>query len=146
MIKVRINQKISELLDAENQSKPSVLVCVTGQRSCERLIRQGATLAEQSDMDLLVLSVQPKDTKHCKDAEALEYLFAIALQYNAQMSVYFSNDKLHSANAFIRRQNVSRFVVGVPHKKGDFVRNLMETYPDIPIGIVESSQSEMAAV
>ena len=146
MIKMRVNRQVSELIAAEREARPCVLVCVTGQRSCERLIRQGAAFAAQEKLDLLVLSVQPNDVKSRRDAEALEYLFTVAMQNNAQMSVYFSNDRLRSANAFIRRQNVARFVVGVPHERGDFVRNLMEGYPSVPLAIVESNQSEMAAV
>lgn len=146
MIKMRVNRQVSDLLTAEKEARPSVLVCVTGQRSCERLIEQGADIAAQENMELLVLSVQPNDVKHQRDGEALEYLFTAAMNNNAQMSVYFSNDKLRSANAFIRRQNVSRFVVGVPHERGNFVRNLMESFPSVPVAIVENNESEMAAV
>ena len=146
MIKMRVNRQVGDLLASEREARPSVLVCVTGQRSCERLIEQGALMAANEDMELMVLSVQPNDIKYQKDGEALEYLFTVAMNHNAQMSVYFSNDKLRSANAFIRRQNVARFVVGVPHEGGHFVRSLMETYPGVPLAIVENNHSEMAAV
>lgn len=145
MIKMKVNQRVSQFTRNE---QPAVLVCVTSQRSCERLIRQGAALAEDSGCQLMVLSVQPNDPKHTRDGETLEYLFAVAMAYNAQMSVYFSNDTWRSASAYIHRQDVARFVVGVPHEQGTFVRNLMIHYPEIPVAIVEDSyeaSAELAA-
>ena len=143
MIKMKTNQKVSHI---GNEERPAVLVCVTSQRSCERLIRQGAVLAKQENCQLLVLSVQPNAPKYMRDGETLEYLFAVAMDYNAQMSVYFSNDTWRSASAYIRRQDIARFVVGVPHEEGSFVRNLIVNYPETPLAIVEDSYETLAGM
>ncbi len=61
----------------------SVLVCVTGQRSCERLIVIGAQLAAQARQPLIVLHVARAGGNVLgskNEAEALEYLRAISQQ------------------------------------------------------------------
>ena len=55
----------------------TVLVCVTGQRMCERLIQRGAEVAQEHQLPLLVLSVVGNGQNSLGDpavADALDYL------------------------------------------------------------------------
>ena len=52
-------------------NETAVLVCVTGQRDCDRLIRAGQELAQERGAQLDVLCVQP--TSKCADADCEEF-------------------------------------------------------------------------
>ena len=52
----------------------AVLVCVTGQRDCDRLIKAGKRIAEERSIPLHVLCVQPTSAGFDADCEELEYL------------------------------------------------------------------------
>ena len=72
-----------------------VLVCVTGQKTCEKLIVEGARIAAEEKRELAVLHVvKPGESplgSHT-EADALEYLFRIASQYDAAMSMIRAED------------------------------------------------------
>lgn len=56
----------------------TVLVCVTGQRMCERLIHRGTQVAQEHHLPLLVLSVVGSglnDLTNAAVAEAVDYLY-----------------------------------------------------------------------
>ena len=68
---------------------PSVMVCVTTQRACERLIEAGAKAAEPSSSPLHVVHVAGSH-QHFFNMEdegaALEYLFAASKRRGADMA------------------------------------------------------------
>ena len=61
-----------------------VLVCVTKQKTCERLIKTGARLAKEAgDAELLVVHVLHRDDNilgNMMQGDALEFLFQISKQ------------------------------------------------------------------
>ena len=67
-----------------------VLVCVTGQKNCERLISAGARRAEKLEAGLMVLHVARED-EHVmgspSEAEALQYLFEKSAEQGGDMRV-----------------------------------------------------------
>ena len=72
-----------------------VLVCVTGQKTCEALIVEGARIAEEKEASLSVLHVVKPGASllgNAQEGEALEYLFRIASQHDADMSMIRSDD------------------------------------------------------
>lgn len=72
-----------------------VLVCVTGQKTCEALIIEGARIAKEEGAALSVLHVvKPGQTLlgGATEGEALEYLFRIATLNDADMSMIRSDD------------------------------------------------------
>ena len=56
------------------KSKGTVLVCVTGQRDCDRLIRAGRQIAQERSIPMQVLCVQPMSSGFETSCEELEYL------------------------------------------------------------------------
>ena len=72
-----------------------VLVCVTGQKTCEALILEGARIAEENDAQLSVLHVVKPGASllgNATEGEALEYLFRIASEHDADMNMIRSDD------------------------------------------------------
>ena len=75
--------------------KKNVLVCVTGQLSCERLIVAGARLAGTTGGRVFVLHVARSGNHvlgYANEAEALEYLFGVSVEHGADMVVVKNDD------------------------------------------------------
>ena len=114
----------------------SVLVCVTGQRSCERLIVIGAQLAAQERQPLIVLHVARAGGNvlgYKNEAEALEYLLAISQQYHADMDVRKSDDVVSAIEREARDRQAGVIVAGrAPNYGGwDLLDELRGRLPDV---------------
>lgn len=94
----------------------SVLVCVTGQKSCRRLIVAGAEIAAaENDAALTVLHVARIGGSvmgFVNEPEALEYLLSVSIEYGADMTVRRADDVLKVIEAEARRLNADVIVAG----------------------------------
>lgn len=116
-----------------------VLVCVTTQKSCERLIKAGYLLSKTLDLKLKILSVKPsKQVKNLQDP-LLEYLFSVCNSLDAEMQVYWGDHVNNVAVDYIRRNRVEQLIFGIPEKmvQGNFVYDVHQAFPNIPISIVD---------
>ena len=125
--------------------KKRVLVCVTGQRSCERLIVIGAQRARQLDADLMVLHVARSGGTvmgGLGEAEALEFLFQKASEYGGDMTVVRADDVLDTLEKQARQQNAALIVTGraADYRGWDLLDELKLRLPDIPILIVNTRE------
>ena len=114
----------------------SVLVCVTGQKSCERLIVIGAQLAAQEKQPLIAMHVARSGDRmlgYRNEAEALEYLFGISRQYNADMFVKKSDDVVSAIEQEAKDRQVTVLVAGrAPNYSGwDLLDELRGRLPDV---------------
>lgn len=94
---------------------PSVMVCVTTQRACERLIKAGAAAAEPSAAPLHVVHVASGKQRFFNsenEGEALEYLFDVSKGFGADMAVIRSDDVVGTLTAFAREKNVRLIIFG----------------------------------
>lgn len=115
--------------------KETVLVCVTGQQSSQRLIRRGAEAARKLEAPLLVLSVSGSGYNLLSDpqvSQALNDLYSLCGQVGAEMTM------LHHANAhaaicdFVRERGVTHLVLGEGRQgKNRFVTDLMRALPHV---------------
>ncbi len=116
-----------------------ILVCVTDQKNCARLIKAGDTLAKSLAMKMKILSVQPsKEVQKLQDTY-LEYLFNVCKSMNAEMKVYWGEDVNRIAIDYIRHECIRQLVVGEPEEMepGNFVYEVHQAFPDIPILVVD---------
>lgn len=93
----------------------SVLVCVTGQRSCERLIVAGARIAREENVILNVLHVVRTDGSvlgFVNEPEALEYLLRVSVENGASMYVRRSDDVIGSIEYAAKNENARVIVAG----------------------------------
>lgn len=96
-----------------------VMVCVTGQRTCETLIRTGAQLVKEHGGVLSVVHVAKTGLNFLgnpQEGEALEYLFTISKNYDADMTVLRADDV---AEALIRHAGNTRCTDMVMGTRGD---------------------------
>ena len=119
----------------------SVLVCVTGQKSCERLIAAGARLADESDGRLLVMHVAHVGEHvlgYRNEPEALEYLLEVSVRYGADMFVKKSDDVVGAIESEAKERGVDTLVAGraVNYSGWDLLDELRGRLPGVTFEIL----------
>ena len=90
----------------------TTIVCVTNQLSCARLIRAGTLIADLSKTGLLVINVSSPDLSE-QDAKALEYLFTVAKDNGAEMTVLYGDEPMLKLTQFIKENRAANVVTGI---------------------------------
>lgn len=120
-------------------SYKNVLVCVTQQKTCERLIKKAATMKEKHSGQLYVLHVAKDEwnfLNNAKEGEALEYLFTISKSFGAAMTVLKSDNIVRTIIEYARENEVDCIVLGESHddhKENRFSEELKETLKDVDV-------------
>jgi len=119
------------------KDKAAVLVCVTGQRDCDRLIRAGKKISDSQLIPLQVLCIQPTSAGFDANCEELEYLRQTAKNANAEMSVYFHDDAPLMAAGVAKNIQAVHIVTGMAEAPvNGFVEIIHKLLPNIPISMV----------
>lgn len=113
----------------------TVLVCVTGQQSSQRLIRRGAQIAREFSAPLLVLSVSGSGMNLLSNPEvsqALNDLYRLSGEVGAEMTMLHHHDAHRAICDFVKERGVTRLVLG-ESKPGQsaFISNLMRALPRV---------------
>lgn len=120
----------------------AVLVCVTGQHDCDRLIRTGREIAEEKSLSLQVLCVQPNSAGFETDCEELEYLRQTARDAEAEMSVYFNDDSALTAASVAKHIGAVHIVTGMAGSPASgFIEILHRLLPSVPISMVAKDRT-----
>lgn len=119
----------------------SVLVCVTGQRSCERLIVAGARIAGEEGRSLAVMHVVRTGGNvlgYPSDGEALEYLLRISMKHGAELFVKRSDDVVAAIEREVRQLHAGVIVAGraVNYNGWDLLDELKGRLPDVRFEIL----------
>ena len=124
--------------------QPCIMVCVTPQQSCQRLIEAGARIARQEKLPLTVISVFKESSGfNANEGGNLETLFACAGQYNASMDVYFSDSPALTVAVSAKRNNAATLVTGFPAEgSSGFIARIHEILPELPITMVDGESNE----
>lgn len=126
-------------------AKIHVLVCVTGQKTCERLISEGGRLAKELDAELSVVHVARQNGGllggDIAEAEALEYLFKVSSEHGADMAVIRSGEVVSTLVHHARKVNAAMMVLGSPRKTNrDVTRELKAHMPEMEFQIVYTEE------
>ena len=124
--------------------KPSVLVCVTGQYDCDRLIEAGSGMAAANGWDLHVLCIHtPMNDLTCMSDE-IEHLYRTAKELGADMTVAFDKNAPRCAADFAAKINAKRLVTGMPDSRPNgFVLRLHEMLPRLQITMVTEDNEHL---
>lgn len=120
----------------------SVLVCVTGQKSCERLIVAGAEIARAENLRPLtvlhVARVGGSVMGFVNEPEALEYLLRASIEHGADMMVRRADDVLGAIESEARRLDAKVIVAGraANYSGWDLLDELGQRMPGVRIEIV----------
>lgn len=132
----------------KNIKQSCVMVCVTQQESCSRLIEAGARIAKEENIPLSVISVfKESNGMNANIGGALENLFACAQKYNASMNVYFNNSPALVVAVAAKKNRASVLVTGFPAEgSSGFIARIREILPEIPITMVDSESNEYRVI
>lgn len=108
----------------------NVMVCVTQQKTCDRLIKQGAEFLGDDEGELFVIHVAKYGFNflgNSQEGEALEYLFEKSKEYGANLTVIRSNDVLKTLIELTEKNKITHVILGESsesEQKNDMVKNL----------------------
>lgn len=97
------------------QGHKKIMVCVTQQKLCKRLIHRASALKQHEDDELFVIHVVKEDWRYfgkLKEADALEYLFDSAKAYGATLNVFKAKDIEATLADFAEKESVDVIVMG----------------------------------
>lgn len=118
-----------------------ILVCVTEQKACRRLIETGHKLAEKAKMPLKVICVRSPEQSRWLASDEVEDLFAAAREKDAEMIIKFSHDPVQAVSSYIDSQPIRAILTGTPptEQPGIFIQALSRRHTDIPLIQVDTS-------
>ena len=123
--------------------KTNVMVCVTQQKTCERLITSGFRLSETKNGKLYVVHVVNEKEKfldYASDGEALEYLFRKSKKAGADLTVLRSKDVIQTIINFAKDNNITHMILGTTpnnnSKESNFSLKLQESLPNVEFLVI----------
>lgn len=93
-------------------ARRKTLVCVTDQFSCERIIQAGRVIANITHTELAVLNIASPG--HLQNPEALQFLFDVSRENEADMTVLYSENFAKTMTQFIKNNRVVHLLTGMP--------------------------------
>lgn len=92
----------------------NVMVCVTQQKTCKRLIMGGYNEINEGDNLYIIHVVSENDNflYNLNDGEALEYLFDASKKVGADLTVIRSKDVIKAISDFAIKNNITHIIMG----------------------------------
>lgn len=109
-----------------------IMVCVTGQKTCQRLINYGSDMRENADDKLYVIHVAPENFSflgHEREGEALEFLYERAREAGAELTVERSADVMSTLVELVDKNEINQVIVGASgeaDRESDFLGRLRQ--------------------
>lgn len=116
--------------------KHRIMICVTRQRTCERLIQQGKELVSQVGGELYVVHAIKTGENYLgnpNENEALEYLFRVSKEVGAEMNVLRTKNVIKTLVDFAKKQKITTMILGpAPETEpSNIVNELQHLLPSI---------------
>ncbi len=108
----------------------NILVCVTQQKTCERLIKQAHEIIDEYKGRLFILNVVGNDVNFldsARESEALEYLFGISKSIGANLAVLKSDNIAATIAEYAADNKINCIILGkspVDKTENNFVKEL----------------------
>jgi K+-sensing histidine kinase KdpD len=124
-----------------NQSVSNILVCVTQQKTCERLIEKALEFSNDKD-SIFLIHVAKNNWSFLdneKEGEALEYLFGIAKSIGANLTVLRSDEIVKTIVNYALENKIDLLVLGDSkgdHSENYFYKSLKASLDRIEIHVV----------
>ncbi len=96
-------------------AKKRIMVCVTQQKSCERLLKKAILLKESPTDEVYVVHVIKDNWKYfgeLRGSDALDFLFEISGEYGASMHVFNAGDIVDKLSEFACENKIDVIVMG----------------------------------
>ena len=108
-----------------------IMVCVTRQRSCERLIKRAVSMNEDVGGSIGVVHVAGLDENlmgNPDEGDALDILFSVSKNNGAQMHMLRSDDLTSTLIEFAKEHNVKILILGQSQTTGTKVKSIEEAF------------------
>lgn len=105
-----------------------VMVCVTQQKTCERLIESGNKEIKNEEDEIYVIHVvNEKDNflYNNSDGEALEYLFGVSKKVGADLTVIRSKNIIKAIADFAKKKEITNVVMGASPEGTDIDNHII---------------------
>lgn len=105
----------------DKDKEKNIMVCVTQQKTCERLIMSGYAKKGKADK-LHIINVVNEDENflyNLNEADALEYLFGVSKRAGADLMVVRAEDVIKAMADFAKEEKVTHIVLGSSPQSGD---------------------------
>lgn len=125
-----------------------ILVCVTQQKTCERLIKRGSMARDELGGELFVIHVAANGVNflgNSKEGDALEYLFGISKSMGADLTVLRSENITKTITGFARDNKITNIILGEPPDKGsdsNIINELRRRLPSVDIYVMPSAKGK----
>ena len=121
-----------------DNEKINIMVCVTRQRSCERLIKRAVSMNEDISGSIGVVHVAGLDEilmGNPDEGAALDILFSVSKYNGAQMHMLRSDDLTSTLVDFAKEHDVDILILGQSKTTGKKVRSIEDAFtkhlPDV---------------
>lgn len=124
-----------------NKISCNILVCVTQQKTCERLIKKALEFSNEGD-SIFIIHVAKNSWSFLdndKEGEALEYLFGIAKSVGGNLTVLRSDNIVDTIAAYARENKIDLLVMGDSkgdHTENHFFKSLKSSLEEVEIHVV----------
>lgn len=124
-----------------SQSVSNILVCVTQQKTCERLIKKALEFSNDKD-SIFIIHVAKNNWSFLdndKEGEALEYLFGIAKSIGANLTVLRSDNIVETIVEYAHDNKIDLLVLGDSkgdHSENYFYKSLKSSLDSVEIHVV----------
>lgn len=101
------------------KGRNKVMVCVTTQKSCERLIKYGRELIGDTSGEISIIHIANKQFKMLDETteETLDYLYESALKYGTNLMVIRSDNTVQAMANLVASNGISIIVLGETKKE-----------------------------
>ena len=118
-----------------------VMVCVTRQRSCVRLVERGEALAAEQNIPLHVVhavKIGENFLGNADEGEALEYLFTVAQLSGGELSMLRCEDVESTLVDYAKVHSAAVLVMGSSpaNDENSFCGHMKQLLPDVKIEVV----------
>ena len=128
-------------MNGEKNTQRNIMVCVTRQKTCDRLISRGEELrGGEESTHLYVVHGVPKGHNFLGnpyEGEAMEYLFTAAQLVKAELALLRADDVETALYEFAQSHDIKVIVMGAAASSGEsIVTRLQRRLPDVAFDII----------
>jgi K+-sensing histidine kinase KdpD len=122
-------------------TKKRVLVCVTQQKTCERLIKKGSEICSELKGELFIIHAALNGLNflgNSSEGDALEYLFGISKSVGAELTVLRSDNIVKTIVGFTRENKITNIIMGEPPEEcsSNIIGGLKQKLASVDIHVV----------
>ena len=125
------------MLKTKCEENRTVVVLVTDQINCERIILAGHNFAMKNNGELLVLNVNRPDRK--QNPDAIEYLYKVSKDNNATMLVHYSDKPETCISEYIEENSPMAVITGIPSSRNSILNKLWLRFGNVDFYTADSS-------